>query len=334
MAANEFCASCGKAFSAVERFCTNCGANRPVQVQPSVSAVSTTLPSQLQEPTQPNVTFEAPPKIKRNFINKKIAALVLVPILLITFGGAGYWFIKVRVDYEAKTISGVLLNSSSRTDKLLSNSCSSLESEVKGIYSNQTALTASLYLDYSQALSLESNNFLNFTNALNTWAGNILQANLGDRANKLNFPVLVKRDLVRQATKSCDLTSTVSRAESKARSLDNEIRSINYPGSWEPNDFYQSSDDPNIAWKWASKYSYSCPSFSDGCIRILILANRDCPGSIGVRFGLMYTRGGSVQDYESGSLNNVRKGRVYGLTVNHYGYEYDWWRVDSITCRA
>lgn len=334
MAPNEFCASCGKAFSATERFCTNCGTNRPVQVQPSPPVAATAFSSELPNPEQSNITFQTPKKAKGSFVNKKIAAMVLVPILLLTLGGAGYWFINVRVDYGSKTVSGVLLNNSSRVDKLISNSCSSLKSEVEEVYSTQTALSASLYLDYSQALSLESNNFSNLMSTLNAWAGKILQASLGDRASKLRFPVMVKRDLVQRATEDCDLTSAISRSESKAKNLDKEITSIKYPGSWQPDDYWQSDEDPNIAWKWASQYSYSCNSFSDGCIRILILAKRDCPGSIGVRLGLMYTRGGTVQDYESGTVYDVSKGRVYGLTVTHYGYEYDWWKVESITCRA
>lgn len=332
MGAYEFCASCGKAFSTTERFCTNCGANRPVQVQPPV--IPTAIATQLPDPNQPNLTFQTPPKIKRNFINKKIAAIVLLPILLLTLGGAGYWFINVRVDYAAKTIAGVLLNSSSRTDKLISNSCSSLESEVDLVYTNHTTLAASIYLDYSQALSLESNHSSEFVNTLNTWAGNILKANLGDRASKLQFVQLVKRDLVQQVTRACDLTSRVSEAESKARGLDEEIRNINSPGSWEPDDYWQSNQDPNIAWKWAPNYSFSCSSYSDGCNRVFIVTKRDCPGSVNVKFGLLYTRDGSTQENEYGSINDVLKGRVYGLTVTHYGYEYDWWRVESVTCRA
>lgn len=258
--------------------------------------------------------------------------MILAPILLLSVAGTGYWFVFKRIDYSAKTISGLFLNSESRANRVIENSCPSLENAIRSNSSDIYAKNAAIIYDYTEALGLDSNHRTLLTGSLNTWASNVLSAEIGDRASKLRFSSFVKKDLIDQANRKCDPSVSVSELESDARDLDSTIEEINYPGSWEPDDYSQSDEDPNIAWKWAPKNSYYCSSYSDGCIRLYIISNLECRGSVSARLGLMYTSGGSIQEYEYGSLSDVVPGRVYGLTVTHYGYEYDWWRLDTLTC--
>jgi hypothetical protein len=239
-----------------------------------------------------------------------------------------------RIDSGAKTVSGLFLNSASRTESFISSTCPSLNSQLSESWNKISSNSLAIGFDYTNALSLSGDFSSQINSDLQTWASNVLQSKIGGKVEKLQYRNLVLRDLIQVASSRCNPEESLEEIEADARELDNKVDDIKNPGSWEPNGYYQSSEDPNIAWRWAPGYSYSCGYSTDGCIRILFTTRLKCVGDIDVTMGLLYTRNGSIQEREYESLSGVNKRQIYGLTVNHYGYEYDWWRVESISCNT
>ena len=327
----EFCGSCGKSFAASERFCTNCGAGRTVQNSAPTNVISSEV---VESQTNENIVFQKPKRDLRNIINVKVLAIVLIPLLLLILGGGAYWFTSLRVNLEARDITGLLLNSDSRVEKFVSDSCPSFKTKLDETYRNLLSKSVAVNLDYTEALNLSETNAGEADSVFEIWSQDFLASKLGKKAAKLKYANYVERDLLKQVESFCKLPRKMNSVISYARQLDQTIDDIKSPGYWQPDGFYRSDEDPNIAWRWAPKSSYYCSSATDGCIRIQLVTRLECRGSIDAKMGLMYTNGGSIQDYEYGDISDVSPGRVYGLTINHYGYEYGWWRLESISCNS
>jgi hypothetical protein len=280
----------------------------------------------------PEVPFQQTPK--RRPISLKVVLSILIPAILLSVGGGTYWFLFQRIDSGAKTVSGLFLDSTSRTERFISSTCPSLNSQLSESKDKLSSNSIAIGFDYTIALSLSADFATQLNSDLQTWASNVLQSKIGGKVDNLEYRDLVLRDLVQEASSRCNPEESLEEIEADSRELDNQVDDIKNPGSWEPSGYYQSSEDPNIAWRWAPDYSYSCGYSTDGCIRILFTTRLKCVGDIDVTMGLLYTRNGSIQEREYESLSGVNKRQIYGLTVNHYGYEYDWWRVESISCNT
>ena len=325
----EFCGSCGKSFSTSEKFCTNCGSSRTAQ---NPAPLNTTPVGSISEPVSPEVIFKEPKKDFRKVFSIKVVAIILVPVLLLLLGGGTFWFTSVRVNNEAKTLSDLFFASESRTEKFVSDSCPSFKAKLDSTNSEISAKSISINFDYTEALDSYGMNTSYVDVTFENWADDLLSAKLGKRANNLKYAKLLQRNILKEVEQFCNFPRKIQSIFAQARKLDNTIDDIKNPGNWQPDGFWKSDEDPNIAYRWAPNYSYSCSSASDGCVRVQIVTRLKCKGSVNVKLGLMYTRDGSVQDYEYGDISYLTPGRVYGLTVNHYGYEYDWWRFDSVYC--
>jgi len=273
-------------------------------------------------------------KSKRNFFSLKIIALITVPVVLITLGIGAYWFTTSRVNAGARNISELLLNDESRIQEFLAGSCPSYTAKLNDIFREVENKKYNIDFDYTEALELEGTNTEEARDNLDVWSQEFLESRIGGRASKLENENYVKQDLIKEIENFCELPLTMSEVIASAINLDSTILKINSPGNWQPDGFFTSDEDPNIAWRWAPNYSFSCSAISDGCNRIQVVTKLKCVGSVDVKMGLLYSRTGPSQENEYGNLTDVVPGRTYNLTINHYGYEYDWWRVETISCNS
>ena len=328
MSANQFCSGCGKAFAADEKFCTNCGTARPAVANQATELFST--PDQ----SDSAVVFQPPTATKAPRIGKRAITLIVTASLMLGLGGGGYWYSFVRYDYSATTLSAFMSNNSSRVNAFVENSCPSLDSLASDLTEEIIYLDVSIDLDYTDALYQQSNWVSQTSTKYSTWAANYFRSELGENYAKLDKPTALETQLITQAEEICQPETAKATVLKLAGDLDSAIRKIKSPGNWEPNDYYQSDEDPNLAWRWAPSYSYSCNYFADGCMRVYVRANISCPGRVKVALTQHYSEYGSALDTEYGYISNVRRGSTFTITINNYGTYYRWWGMDSLTCET
>lgn len=315
----RFCRSCGAEFATDVQFCTQCGTRREVdQASPDASG---------------NPFIEAQnkrPGLSRR--TKAIATAVVATVVLALGGYGAYWSIALRYDVEATTVSGLVLGHDWRVDRLVSTSCPTFEDNLAEIDDVVSTMETVLQLDYTEGLGQPSNLVASARTRMMEWATNNLELQLGETFSELTSADDIARNLVDVAAERCGGDVTPVSLYAAAGEVDDTIRAINNPPmNWEGSNYNQSSEDPNIAWRWAPSGTYSC-GYGDGCWKIYIKVHRSCPNAVNLEFDMMAYQNGTVWDTEYESLYDVRKGRTYSVMIYNDSWLIDWGRISSLTC--
>lgn len=73
--------------------------------------------------------------------------------------------------------------------------------------------------------------------------------------------------------------------------------------SWIPKGFYQWSNDPNVAFRWAPD-GYSCNQYENSCYKAIFISQTGCPTQFYAAINLLDSSG-SVIDYSNATLPNL-----------------------------
>lgn len=310
----SFCTSCGTQFAGFEEFCRQCGAAR---VAPSAA------------PAQ-NPYLLAPPKPPRRWPKVVLATLVVLGLLGAGYGG--YWYMFQRYDYAARSVLALVYANQGRADDIINSGCTALNAKLDSLAGPLAVDRISYELDYTEALG-ESPRLGEVESALDDWANGVLRLKMGEKIAKLKYPEQVRESLYTAAGQSCRLSTTPQQVLDSAKALDKVIQAINYPPSnWAGSGWSRSLSDPNIAYRWANRYSYSCNYYAEVCVGIQVKVHRACAYNVRAEVGWKFSTYGSVVDTDTGTVSSARKGRIYTIVINSYLLRYSSVTLNSVSC--
>lgn len=321
------CSSCRTVIPENAKFCPGCGASRDLSVTPTVKHDEAI--------TQPSTTSIASPPISETAAEtksrKKIWASLIVTALVV--GGLLY-ISQPKFDYEATNLKQFVLDNSTREREVVMDTCNSFQNLVTSRYNNLSEVSSTLDYTYTYALGETTDYFYETSEEFKTWGENQLAGILGADWEKAEKPELIVDSLLNVAGTYCGTTVNYSALISLASDVDTRFTNINNPPyNWEGFNFYQSDQDPNLAYRWTDKSNYSCYGYYNGCIAVDFKIYRSC-SYVEVEFGL--------SSYSGGPIFDTVTEFVYSVTKNQYVTEKfespysgtNWWRVNSLTCEG
>jgi hypothetical protein len=132
----------------------------------------------------------------------------------------------------------------------------------------------------------------------------------------ITYPML--RQFTKDALSACGLSmryasTRASLIELKARG--NEISTLADSKSWYPAGYYESPNNPDLAWQWTHA---TCGSDLEGsyCWQIRIVTNTECSDTYGE---LSILQGSTVLDYTNDTLGALSPGQTGVLNFEWYG---------------
>jgi hypothetical protein len=238
-------------------------------------------------------------------INLKVTALILTLAIAIPSSYFGYTAF-TGPNYKGKTVEEVFKGREDQINAVLEPACSVATNEISAMESEITNTTESIAADYHNALGFGASAPAagDVKKKIKDEVESQLKANLGDKYLKLDNASAVISSGEDSAVEYCQIGASIDALREKSSALGQTIASIKSPGSWAPSDYYYDDEDPNMAYKWASRSAYP-----NGGWAAIVISRLGCPGGVfadlNATYGTYTGRSGSLSAGSERKINII-----------------------------